>query len=133
MPEVSVNLFQTAVADRYRDLLVDVPVHTEWAAMRDENGLYSPRLDIAVGPFATGELIYCGEYDALVENHTDLIQAMYEQFLANVEEISGNAANADLGRLAFLKFSAQFVGSISRWIRNLTTTEARAKLAGLTK
>ncbi|AHM67198.1 hypothetical protein PPSQR21_035600 [Paenibacillus polymyxa SQR-21] len=41
----------------------------EWAAMRDEYGLsiYSPRLDIAVGPFATHEQLG-NTYDDMLRN-----------------------------------------------------------------
>jgi len=77
----------------YQDVLVrklsrvfrEVPVQSEWATMTDESGLYSPRLDVAVGPFAT-DRIYIGEYDALIRTHAPLVKALFTVHRANLKE-----------------------------------------------
>lgn len=52
--------------------------------MAGQLGLYSPRLDIAVGPFATGNLVYAREYDDLLRRHHDFVHLIYEQSNQNL-------------------------------------------------
>lgn len=51
--------------------------------MAGERGLYSPRIDIAVGPFATNWQ-FVNEYDRLEEQHRVVIEQLYSYHLANV-------------------------------------------------
>ena len=60
-------------------------VRVEWSAMRDEPRIYSPRLDLAVGPFATHRR-YIEEYNNLSISHSALLRALYVRHLENVEE-----------------------------------------------
>lgn len=60
-------------------------VRKEWAAMHVEPGLYSPRLDLAVGPFATGQR-YINEYDDLSNTHSELLQLLYKVHTENLAE-----------------------------------------------
>lgn len=111
MPEVTVNVFQTRLAARYRALMPDIPVRTEWAAMQDENGLYSPRLDIAVGPFATGDLVLSSEYDALADQNIALVEALHAVCIANIAQYTEDSPGADLGDVLYRNQNARcFIG-----------------------
>lgn len=62
-----------------------VEVKTEWATMVGELRMYSPRLDIAVGPFATIRR-YIQEYDDLMERNRTFIEALIETHNSNLRE-----------------------------------------------
>lgn len=59
-------------------------------------GLYSPRIDIAVGPFATGDLVYTGEYDALLHKFGNFVCFLYDRSNENCDKY-GQA----VGKLSF--------------------------------
>ena len=67
----------------YRD---DHPVAIEWSSIF-EKGIYSPRVDIAVGPFAVveGER-YINEYNYLMDVSSTLIYQLIEFHLNNTKE-----------------------------------------------
>jgi hypothetical protein len=49
--------YQKKVTTKLRTSL-NLPVESEWRPMKEQRGLYSPRVDIAVGPFVyTAECI----------------------------------------------------------------------------
>lgn len=79
---MTIRAYQDEAAALLRGRL-EVDVLPEWAAMADERGLYSPRLDIAVGPFATNRR-YEDEYDRLQEQHRTLLEQLYSYHLANI-------------------------------------------------
>lgn len=56
MPRSPVEAFQEELRSKLAVLFPGVPVESEWAAVVGEDGLYSPRLDVAVRTFAIGEL-----------------------------------------------------------------------------
>ncbi|PKG24375.1 hypothetical protein [Niallia nealsonii] len=53
--EVKLKCYQEYLKEKLKLLFPNTDVRTEWNAMRDERALniYSPRVDVAVGPFAT--------------------------------------------------------------------------------
>ncbi|MFN7253338.1 MAG: hypothetical protein ACK4M9_21565 [Anaerobacillus sp.] len=53
--EVKLKIYQEYLKGKLEILFPNTAVRTEWDAMRDERALniYSPRVDVAVGPFAT--------------------------------------------------------------------------------
>ena len=53
MPFTSLKSFQTGMTNLLSRVFEGVPIEKEWTAIRNVPGLYSPRIDIAVGPFST--------------------------------------------------------------------------------
>ncbi len=89
MPKSPVRAFQESLCPKLTTIFPGVPVAREWAAMVDERGLYSPRLDIAVGPFASGTQVYVEEFEHLVREHEDFLCRLYECHLANLSQYGG--------------------------------------------
>jgi len=69
--------FQSEIAVRL-GALHGVDAVMEWRAMQGQLGVYSPRLDVAVGPFATRELQYGPRFDGLLKAHHGFVQSAYE-------------------------------------------------------
>jgi hypothetical protein len=67
----------------------DSPVSSEWAALRDEPATYSPRVDIAVGPYAIDRR-YVHEYNALGRNHQLFLRNVHAEFSQNVVSLDAN-------------------------------------------
>lgn len=67
-----------------------VPVKSEWAALSGEGATYSPRVDIAVGPFATQRLRYEDRYSELARSHGRLLAALHDSFAKNVADFGLN-------------------------------------------
>jgi hypothetical protein len=86
MSESPVTEFQHILAGKLVPLFAGVPVVTEWAAMRGEQKLYSPRLDIAIGPFAVGDLVYIEEFDELLEKHDRFLRMLYDYSVSNFSD-----------------------------------------------
>ena len=92
--------------EEYRQLICNelvriypaVSVICEWASMRDEIGLYSPRLDIAVGPFAT-KGTFVQEYNELMNASRNFIIELLNFHLQNVKEFDTQAYNLTFNRL----------------------------------
>lgn len=55
--EMTLKQYQIYIRDRLQSIYSNTEVKSEWSAMSDERNLnlYSPRIDVAVGPFATHE------------------------------------------------------------------------------
>lgn len=83
MPVGTVKDYQ----DRLKRLLSrcfrDVCVNTEWRSMDRERGVYSPRLDLAVGPFAENRN-YIDDYDRLSLCHDGLLRDLHNQHCDNL-------------------------------------------------
>lgn len=103
MPDLessSVTSFQRDTADRLRGIFAQDSVVVEWQAMRGEHGLYSPRVDIAVGPFAIGRgEQLTKEYDRLMSRQRRLLRALIGFHNTNIQHIT----NANLVTLEHLK------------------------------
>jgi hypothetical protein len=76
--------YQQEIRKLLADACPECPVHTEWAAMTDEAGIYSPRLDVAVGPFATHD-IFADTYDDLCGEHVQFLEYLHAAHSENVE------------------------------------------------
>lgn len=66
------------------------PIQTEWQAIQGNNNLYSPRIDIVVGPFSTtrgGNRIT--EYNQLMDSSQRFIEALLEIHQTNYRNIMG--------------------------------------------
>ena len=84
----AVTEYQNEAAQRLFGLLppeLDVPVETEWQAVTSIQGIYSPRIDIAMGPFSVtrGES-YCKIYDHLMIQLRPFINSLITAHTANV-------------------------------------------------
>ena len=79
----------------YQDQLVQVlavafpeaPVKKEWAALSGEEAVYSPRIDIAVGPFASGAHRFEAEFSDMLERHLVLLRRLHGHFQANAASV----------------------------------------------
>ncbi|NTU49874.1 MAG: hypothetical protein HGA87_03120 [Desulfobulbaceae bacterium] len=81
----SVRGYQKQLKCKLIDVFPNEPVEIEWAAMRDEQGLYSPRLDAAIGPFATHD-VYIAEYERLVINYRPLLTDLFNMHSVNLRK-----------------------------------------------
>jgi hypothetical protein len=83
--------WQSWLAARLSTLHGNVATQCEWATMAGQPGIYSPRLDVAVGPFATGDQQLGTTYDGLIDKHSDFVHRLCEVGNANVAAY-GNGA-----------------------------------------
>ena len=78
--------------------------------MSGENGLYSPRLDIAVGPFATGHLQHHATYNDLQVIGRTFLEHLHRDHARNMREIGGVQVE-DLNHALALNYNARcFLG-----------------------
>lgn len=107
MSESSVKKFQQDLALRLGALFPGVPVETEWATMRGEDGLYSPRLDVAIGPFAIRELVYASKFNGLLETHGQFVRLLYDFSVSNFKEFSASTEIFDFEEVAYRNANAR--------------------------
>ena len=85
------KLFQGEIAERLRLLLRQSDVATSWPAFAGEGRrIYQPIVDIAVGPFAIGNIQYIDEYDAMVFNLRRLVNKWVSIFISNWQAVIGD-------------------------------------------
>ena len=89
-----VREYQTRLRDGLARKLGDVEIAIEWRAMTDEPGVYSPRLDAAVGPFAFHDKLG-DQYDAMVKKHSRFLRELFDLHRANLDDCGG--AREDIG------------------------------------
>jgi len=69
-----------------------VEVETQWVPFRGEAvSKYSPRVDVAVGPFAYGTEQYSEKYDRLTEISNGFLNKLLQSFQENSEKFSFQA------------------------------------------
>ncbi len=90
---MEIDLFQREIADKLTSLLVkqgyEYEVKVPWSAFSGQRRrIYSPQVDIAVGPFAM-EKRYENEYDRMVNSYHMLIDTWIEMFQQNWQSIMG--------------------------------------------
>lgn len=78
MSHSDVSDFKHTIASRLSAVHGGVDTKIEWATMRGRLGSYSPRLDVAVGPFATGSLRFGEKFDELISRHGDFVRYAYD-------------------------------------------------------
>jgi hypothetical protein len=85
----SINQFQSEIAASLK-LLFPQPlaeVQKEWRAITNITGIYSPRIDIAVGPFSIIRGENCIKaYDGLLRQSEHLITCLIENHCSNVKK-----------------------------------------------
>jgi hypothetical protein len=84
--------YQKQIAqDLSRVYLPPTPIEVEWRAIANIRGLYSPRIDVAVGPFSVVRGGNCiAEYDELMDSSRDFIEQILEYHHANVTTYRAN-------------------------------------------
>jgi hypothetical protein len=88
-------------------------VACEWRTFsNDDGGFYSPRLDVAVGPFATGELQLGAEYDGMVTTNREFFLGLFEIFLRNLRERASNAVEPDFREVMHRNWNARCLVAI---------------------
>lgn len=82
------QVYQDEMAKLLRQLYPPpTPVRTEWRALESIAGLYSPRIDIAVGPFSVVRgRNYIQEYDGLMEDTRPFIERLRTYHCNNVDQ-----------------------------------------------
>ena len=83
MPSSPVKEYQNILRDKLSHIYHTTEVVSEWRSMKDELGIYSPRVDVAVGPFAT-QGKYIMEYDELMDNSQNFINKLLNYHLINI-------------------------------------------------
>ena len=86
MSHSDIARFQAQMASGLSRVHGGVETRTEWSTMGDQVDSYSPRLDIAVGPFAVGSLRYRDRFDELLERHGGFLRRAYDFSNANFDE-----------------------------------------------
>ena len=77
--------YQGDLRDRLARTFRPIPVDAEWATrvQFDGRSVYSPRLDVAVGPFAIEENMEA-EYDHMIRRYRDLLGRLFDAHCANL-------------------------------------------------
>lgn len=83
MPSSPVKEYQNMLCGELSRIYPAIDVVAEWRSMKDELGIYSPRVDVAVGPFAT-QGTYIMEYDELMDNSQNFINKLLNYHLMNI-------------------------------------------------
>lgn len=94
---VECRSYQTNLKARLDRVFPPDTVAVEWRAMTDEAGIYSPRLDVAVGPFATHQR-FEEHYNHLANVHRPLITRFYHQHNKNIARTLNEVVRFDFDR-----------------------------------
>lgn len=111
-----IKVYQYQLRDRLKEVFDFEDVYEEWSAMRDEYGLsiYCPRLDIAVGPFATHERL--GHiYDGMLRNPVieSFLRKLVEYNKVNLERYQdGFVLPSEYEEILFTNYNARCFISI---------------------
>ena len=60
-------------------------IKTEWISMKKSDGIYSPRVDLAIGPFAV-DGIYSSQFDVLMNYSKELIDNLIIHHIENTKD-----------------------------------------------
>jgi hypothetical protein len=80
---------QTELGELLRDQFPGVPVTVEWPAIPGELQTYSPRVDIAVGPYAVAQR-FMAVYDQMASGHAPFLERIHRVFESNVRALDGD-------------------------------------------
>lgn len=80
---------KSSLDNYFQKLGIKVKVENQWVPFRNEAvSKYSPRVDVAVGPFAYGTTQYINEYNRLTEVSSSFINKLLQSFKHNSEHFS---------------------------------------------
>ena len=75
--------------------------------MRGRLGVYSPRLDVAVGPFATGDLQYGGAFDTLLRRYGTFVRSAYDLSNENFDAFGERSQKFSFGQVTQRNWNAR--------------------------
>jgi hypothetical protein len=98
VPRQLIAAYQNAVVDDLKKVFADQEVEPEWKAIRKTPGLYSPRIDVAVGPFSivSGQT-KSAEYDAMVRANADLIGRLIDCYESTFKDYQNDKIQERIG------------------------------------
>ncbi len=76
--------YQPLLKRKLQGIYPDQDVEIEWTSIRGDSSVYSPRVDAAVGPFAT-ENKHIEEYSNLLETSEDFIRKLIQKHNENLK------------------------------------------------
>lgn len=91
-----VKKYQKLMKNKLR--LIYPEVKTEWSSMAGEQDIYSPKIDIAVGPFAINRR-YINDYDSQMEDSRIFIEGLLEKHKSNIKEFNGEELKLNFDNL----------------------------------
>ena len=90
----------------------------EWPSMRDEPEMYSPRLDIAVGPFATNRR-FIQEYDDLMQASRNFIVQLIDFHIGNIRRFDNPNYDLSFDQLKSKNYNSRCLLAIE--VENVTS------------
>lgn len=102
----AVREYQSALAATLTARFGNIPVLCEWSSMTGVRNQYSPRLDVAVGPFAKGSTNCTATYDELVREHASLLRRLLLHSNHNCQRI-GDPAEGEFETFAHFNGNAR--------------------------
>lgn len=110
MPSPEVKEYQNLIKELLSKIYPRVPVQTEWSAMSDENGrrkdMYSPQLDIAVGPFAINERLE-RQYNDMMDSSRKFIEEIIRIYIQNIKSLTNSGATLSFDNLKYKNHNAR--------------------------
>ena len=80
---------KSLLEEYFHNIKENIPVENQWTRFKNEAiRKYSPRIDIAVGPFAYGTQQFINEYNKLTELVGDLINKLLQLYRENSKGFS---------------------------------------------
>ncbi len=90
MTNIKSKEYQLFVQNKLKKIHFEV--EREWVPFRGEGrGMYSPRVDVAVGPFAINRK-YISEYESLLQENKSFVELLIDKHNENVDKF-GNTEN----------------------------------------
>jgi hypothetical protein len=86
---MKVKRYQSIVRNKLIRIFSDLKIEKEWTASINQFNLYSPRLDIAIGPFAVNERLI-EEYRVLQNKYDRFLRGLIDVHNSNLREIYNN-------------------------------------------
>ncbi len=97
---------QERLASGLRNQFGGVQVEPEWRALDGQVNVYSPRVDIAIGPFAINTT-HEATYDEMGRHHREFLTQLHSSFAANVREFAPTDIVPNLQSVCQLNRSAR--------------------------
>ncbi len=104
--ELTVKEYQKLVETKLRTLL-KLPVKREWWAMKEHPTLYSPRIDIAVGPFVYDASCITGQHDRAIAQWEKPIRTMLAYHKQNIKSLQWDTCATSFEDLCYKNKSAR--------------------------
>jgi hypothetical protein len=97
---LTVKEYQKLVAKRLQTLL-KLPVEREWPAMKEQRSVYSPLVDIAVGPFAYDSSCITDQHDSVVRQWEKPIKTMLAYHKQNMKSLHWDTCQTSFKDLCY--------------------------------